>query len=45
MTDIYIVLIICLLIWGGIFAYLLHLDRQIRNLKQKFIFHEETEEK
>ncbi len=41
MSDIYVVLVICLLIWGGIFFYLLHLDRQIRKLRQKIGFKED----
>ncbi len=43
MSDIYIVLIICLLIWSGIFFYLLHLDNQIKKLKQKLNFKEDSE--
>lgn len=45
MSDIYIVLIICLLIWGGIFFYLLHLDRTLKKIKQKIEFNEEFKEK
>lgn len=42
MSEIYVVLIVCLLIWGGIFFYLLHLDKQISKLRQKLIFREEN---
>jgi hypothetical protein len=35
MSDIYVVLVICLLIWGGIFFYLLHLDRFLKKIVQK----------
>lgn len=45
MSDIYIVLVICLLIWGGIFFYLLHLDRLLKKIKQKVDFREEFEQK
>ena len=36
MESLYIVLIIILIIWMGIFAYMLHLDKQIKILKEKF---------
>jgi CcmD family protein len=41
MSDIYVVLIVCLLIWGGIFFYLLHLDRSLKKIKQKLEFKED----
>jgi len=41
MSDIYVVLIICLLIWIGIFFYLLHLDKLLKKIKQKFEFKED----
>ena len=43
MSDIYVVLVICLLIWGGIFFYLLHLDRLLKKIKEKVDFQEEFE--
>lgn len=45
MSDIYVVLVICLLIWGGIFFYLLYLDRLLKKIKQKIDFKEELEQK
>ncbi len=45
MSDIYVVLIICLLIWGGIFFYLLHLDRALKKIKEKIEYREEFKEK
>ncbi|MCK5454858.1 MAG: CcmD family protein [Calditrichia bacterium] len=45
MSDIYVVLVICLLIWGGIFFYLLHLDRLLKKIEQKVNFDEELEQK
>ena len=41
MKDIYVVLVICLLIWGGIFFYLLHLDQMLKKIKQKIEFQED----
>jgi CcmD family protein len=41
MNDIYVVLVICLLIWGGIFFYLLHLDKMLKKIKQKIEFQED----
>ena len=35
MEPVYIVLIIIIIIWTGIFAYMMHLDRQIKNLRDK----------
>jgi CcmD family protein len=45
MSDIYVVLVICLMIWGGIFFYLLHLDRLLKKIERKVNFQEELEEK
>jgi CcmD family protein len=33
MTPLVVVLIVVLLIWSGIFGYLLHLDKQIKYLR------------
>ena len=44
MSDIYVVLVITLLIWGGIFFYLLHLDKLMKNLNQKIDFQENLPE-
>ena len=44
MSDIYVVLVICLLIWGGIFFYLLHLDRSLKKIKQKVELKEELKQ-
>jgi CcmD family protein len=35
MEPIYIILIIILIIWGGIFGYLLYLDKEVKNLLKK----------
>jgi CcmD family protein len=35
MTALYIVSVVIILIWSGIFGYLLHLDRQIKALQQE----------
>lgn len=43
MSDITIVMIVCLLIWGGIFIFLLHLDRQLKKIKQKIEFREDIQ--
>jgi len=40
MSDIYIVLIVCLIIWGGIFFYLFYLSKELKKLKQKIDFDE-----
>ena len=45
MSDIYVVLIIYLMIWGGIFFYLLHLDRLLKKIRQKVDIKEELEQK
>jgi CcmD family protein len=42
MSDIYVVLIVCLFVWGGIFFYLLHIDKQLKNIKQKIDFSDTT---
>jgi CcmD family protein len=34
MAPLYIVLIVIVFIWSGIFGYLLHLDKQIRSLRE-----------
>jgi CcmD family protein len=34
-NSLYVVLIIVLMIWGGVFSYLVSLDRQIRKLQGK----------
>jgi CcmD family protein len=41
MSDTYIVLLVCLIIWSGIFFYLLHLDRLLKKIKQKLEFRED----
>lgn len=41
MSEIYVVMVVCLLIWGGIFFYLLHLDRLLKKIKQKIDFKED----
>jgi len=38
-----VLLIIFLLIWFGVFAYLFFLDREIKKIKQKLFFQEEEE--
>ena len=35
MEPIYVVLIIILIIWCGIFGYMLFLDKEVKNLTQK----------
>ncbi|TFG96707.1 MAG: CcmD family protein [Calditrichales bacterium] len=35
MEPIYIVLVIILVIWAGIFGYMLHLDKEVKNLREK----------
>ena len=45
MNDIYVVMVICLLIWGGIFFYQLHLDRMLKKIKQKLDFQEDLSSK
>ena len=34
MAPLYIVLVVIIFIWSGIFGYMLHLDRQIRSLRE-----------
>jgi len=34
-SDIYIVLIVTLIVWGGIFFYLLYLDSKLKSIKKK----------
>lgn len=40
-SDIYVVLTITLIVWGGLFLYLVYLDRQIKKVKNRI----EIEEK
>jgi CcmD family protein len=35
MSDLYIVLVVCLMAWLGIFLYLLNLDLRIKKLEKK----------
>ncbi len=42
MSDIMVVMIVCLIIWGGIFFYLFYLDRQLKKIKEKFSFREKN---
>ena len=35
MEPVYIVLIVIIIVWVGIFGYMLHLDREIKGLKKK----------
>lgn len=35
MEDIYVVMIVILIIWIGIFGYTFYLDKEIKELKQK----------
>ncbi len=44
MSDIYVVLIVCLIIWGGIFSYLMYIDKQLKKIKQKIDFNEDFKE-
>jgi len=41
MSDMMIVMIVCLVIWGGIFFYLLHLDSALKKIRQKLDFKED----
>jgi CcmD family protein len=34
-SDIYIVLIVTLIVWGGIFFYLMYLDNKLKSIKKK----------
>lgn len=40
MSDMMIVMIVCLVIWVGIFFYLLHLDTALKKIRQKLEFKE-----
>jgi|GEM_PF-5065147 CcmD family protein len=40
-----VLLWIFLIIWIGVGAYLFYLDRQVRSLKKRFLFHEAKSEK
>lgn len=35
MEPIYLVMIIILVIWAGIFSYMLHLDKEVKKVSQK----------
>lgn len=35
MEPIYVVLIIILIIWSGIFGYMLYIDKEVKNLSKK----------
>ena len=41
MGNITVVFIVCLIVWGGIFFYLLQLDKQIKKIKKKIEFQED----
>jgi len=43
MEPIYIVMIIILVIWAGIFGYMLHLDNQVKKISQRIKKVENTE--
>jgi CcmD family protein len=45
MEPIYIVLIIILIIWIGIFGYMIYLDKEIKNLSKKLKNLEEKQKK
>ncbi len=38
MSEIYVVLVVNLIIWVGIFAFLFHIDRQVKKIKEKLLF-------
>ena len=40
--DIYIVMIVTMIVWGGIFFYLMYLDRKVKNLEKRIELDEET---
>ncbi|MEZ4746515.1 MAG: CcmD family protein [Calditrichia bacterium] len=40
--DIYIVMIVTMIVWGGIFFYLMYLDRKVKNLEKRIEMDEET---
>ena len=37
MEPIYLVLVIILIIWAGIFGYMIYLDKEIKSLSKKFL--------
>lgn len=41
MENITVVFVVCLIIWVGIFLYLLQLDKQIKKIKKKIEFQED----
>jgi CcmD family protein len=41
MGNITVVFVVCLIIWVGIFLYLLQLDKQIKKIKKKIEFQED----
>jgi CcmD family protein len=41
MGNITVVFVVCLIIWIGIFLYLLQLDKQIKKIKKKIEFQED----
>ena len=43
MEPIYVVLIIILIIWCGIFGYMLYIDREVKNLSKRLKKIEKTE--
>ncbi len=43
-SNIYIVLIITLLVWGGVLFYLIYLDRKLKFLKSKWEAKSRSEE-
>lgn len=40
--DIYVVMIVTMIVWGGIFFYLMYLDRKVKNLEKRIEMDEET---
>lgn len=45
MEPIYVVLIIILIIWCGIFGYMFYIDKEVKNLTKKIKKMEKTEVK
>ena len=43
MEPIYLVMIIILVIWTGIFSYMLHLDKEVKKISQKIKKFEKAE--
>ena len=41
MGNITVVFVVCLIIWVGIFLYLLQLDKQLKKIKKKIEFQED----